>query len=151
MKSSDIHQLDMDADRALFEGELEGLILTCYENERPLSGLVGLMDWRFHGAISKYIRQGTITGKRGECTYVPVTKKMMTQHQKLFHLILVGLGENPASGKRDGVSEEILKQVHKNLSTLKLPRLGLSKKDFGNISEEFLAKNLKGVQLWLTQ
>lgn len=151
MRSSDIHLLDMDADRALFEGELEGLILTCYENERPLSGLVGLMDWRFHGAISEYIKQGTITGKRGECTYVPVTKKMMSKNQKLFHLILVGVGNSHTVGKRDGVSDEVFKIIHRNLSTLKLTRLGLSKKDFGNISEEALAKNLKGVQLWLTQ
>jgi hypothetical protein len=150
MKSSDIHILDMDADRALFEGELEGLVLTCYENERPLSGLVGLMDWRFNGAISDYIKQGTITGKRGECTYVPVTKKLMTKHQKLYHLILVGGGNNHSVGKRDGVSDETFKLVQKNLATLKLARLGLSKKDFGNISEDALAKNLKGVPLWLT-
>ncbi len=144
MGNHEFHTLDMDADRALFEGEIEGLIVTCYENERPLSGLAGLLDWRFHGAISRYIRNGVVTGKRGECVYLPITK-----NNRLFHLLLVGAGQSSNVGKRDGMGTETTKVLLKNLLSLKLPKLGLSKRDLGYTSEDVLAKNFKGVPLWI--
>jgi hypothetical protein len=136
--------LEIDADRALFEGKLSGLVLTCYENERPLRGLAGLMDWRFHGVISECLRAGAVTGRVGECAYVPVSR-----HGKTYHLLLAGAGVLPASGRRGSLPAETLKALTRNLNGLRLPSVGVSRSDFGDATPEYFAKNLKGVPLWI--
>src|SRR6478609_4308938 len=98
------HLLEMEPDHALFDGKIQGLVLTCYENERPLQGLAGLLDWRFEGALSRGVRAGLITGKPGECTYVPVAKG-----GRMFHLILAGGGHLVSEKKRGHLPAETLK------------------------------------------
>ena len=147
MRSIQLFQfLDMEAESALFDGKLQGLIVLCHENERPLQGLAGVLDWRFHGQISKYIRSNAISGKSGECVYLPVQK-----NNRLYHIILLGGGQTTEPGKRDSVPQETFEKLKKNLLNLRLEKMGLSQKDFGNLSEELLIKNLKGVPLWITR
>lgn len=134
--------LELDGDSALFEGKIQGIILTCHENERPLQGLAGLMDWRFEGALSRFIQAGFFSGKPGECVYVPVTKL-----GKTYHILLVGAGKTPFAGRRGQVPPESLKILKKNLSTLKLTKLGASRSDFGNVNTEFFSKHLGGADL----
>lgn len=102
------------------------------------------MDWRFQGAISEFIREGALTGKPGECAYIPFTRNGTT-----YHLILAGAGHSQSPGVRAVVPAETWRAVQKNLSLLKLERIGISRTDFGNVSEEFLSKNIKGVPLWI--
>ena len=42
------------------------LVLTLFEDERPLRGLNGLVDWRWDGKLSRSIMAGEFSGKMGE-------------------------------------------------------------------------------------
>lgn len=138
--------LHMEADRALFQGNIGSLIVTFYENERPLAGLSGLLDWRFHGAISSFISSGVFTGAIGQCVYLP-----MVAHNVTLHLLFVGAGSSGSYGKRGHVPAETMRILKKNLSSLKLPKTGISRSDFGNASDDYFATNLKEVPLWIVQ
>ncbi len=105
-------------------------------DERPLQGLAGLLDWRFQGAISRFLESGFLTGRSGEFAYLPIARAGST-----YHLLLVGADE------RGPVPAETLKTLKKNLSTLKLTQLGLSRGDWGDAPYYFFAKNLKGTGL----
>jgi hypothetical protein len=130
----------ISAEEAFIDHKVGALVATINENERPLLGLAGLLDWRFQGAISACLRAGAITGKVGECVYFPVTK-----NGKLFKLLLLGVGTHPT------VTAEILKPLQKNLTNLKLISVGVSRKDFGNPPEELFTKNFKGIPLRVTE
>jgi hypothetical protein len=133
-----------EVEKALFEGQVSGLAVTFYQNERPLYGLAGQLDWRFHGAISYHIRKGVISGAVGECVYFPFTRRGST-----YHIILTGGGLADHPGQRDALPIESLHALQKNLSSLGLTKIGISKADFGNITPELLTKHLKGVPLWI--
>ncbi|MCM2277557.1 MAG: hypothetical protein NDJ89_05725 [Oligoflexia bacterium] len=138
------HSLDIPAEQALFEGEVAGLVVTFHENERPLQGLAGLMDWRFQGALSRNLRSGAITGAPGECAYFPFTRHGIT-----YHLILAGAGSAHRPGERHLPPAETIQALKKNLASLKIPKVGISRRDFGNASEEFIARQFKEVDLWI--
>lgn len=135
-----------EIERALFDGRIQSVAVTAYQNERPFCGLAGLLDWRFHGAITKHILSGKITGKAGECVYLPMSRNGTT-----YHIILAGAGTTPSPGQRSTVPEETLQILKKNLISMRLPKIGISCSDFGYVTEDFFAKRLKGVPLWITQ
>ena len=136
---------DSVAEDALFSGEVSAIALTLYENERPPRGLAGILDWYCFGKISDSIRSGTLTGKLGECSYFPFTRKNQT-----YHLFFVGVGSPDQSGAPKTVPVKALEHLQKNLVSMKLKKVGISKSDFGGISEDHLTKHLKGVPLWIT-
>lgn len=133
-----------DVEKALFDGQIQGLAMTFYQNERPLCGLAGIMDWHFQGAISQCIQKGVITGKVGECVYFPLTRRGTT-----FHLVLAGAGHSSSPGQRDTVSSDTLHSLQKNLLSLGLSKIGVSKSDFGDVNSDYFTKHLKGVSLWI--
>lgn len=136
--------LEVEAEQALFEGKVQALAVAFYQNERPPRGLSGVLDWYFQGAISNYIRSGAISGRIGECTYFPFDRNGST-----FHIILAGAGIASYPGKRDQLPAQTLTTLQKNLASLRLEKIGISKADFGNVTSEFLAKHMKGVPLWI--
>ncbi|MGK5087544.1 hypothetical protein WDW86_08295 [Bdellovibrionota bacterium FG-2] len=131
--------IELDPITALENHAIDGLVATLYQNERPLFGLAGLLDWRFHGALSSYLRAGAMSGREGECIYIPFEK-----HGQVTHLIFLGCGSTKSSGTRSVPSPASLEILRKNLVSLALPKIGISKADFGNPSEPLL----KGVPLW---
>lgn len=135
---------DSSPDRALFEHTVDGLVVTCYQNERPLKGLAGLMDWRFHGGISSCLNTGIITGKVGECVYFPTSRNGRT-----YHLLLIGAGFSPQPGQRLEIPEEAVKAIGKNLKLLRLQKIGISRSDFGNVADTFFSRHLDGMPLWI--
>ena len=54
--------VDLPADR------LPGgaLVVPLFEDQRPLAGPVGVVDWRLDGALTRMILAGELTGKTGE-------------------------------------------------------------------------------------
>ncbi len=126
----------VDADQALFDGRVQGLVAVITPEERPLQGLAGLLDWRFQGALSRFLEKGFLTGATGECAYVPLTRAGTT-----YHVVLVGVDA------RGPVPVESAKQLKKNLASLKLNRLGLSRADWNGASDDYLSRNLKGAGL----
>ncbi len=124
-------------------GEVEGWVATFHENERPLLGLAGRLDWRFHGAISQYLKAGAISGKLGECAYLPVTLPLLPE--RTYHLILVGVGASQETPALTGaITGAMAQKLVKNLKSLGVKKLGISKSDFGDLSA------LKEIPLWVT-
>ena len=137
--------LNTTAERALIEGDFNCLVVTFYQNERPPSGLAGILDWYFQGALSYYLRSNAIKGEAGECVYLPLTR-----HGSTFHILLAGSGHSPQPGKRGAVPAATLHALKKNLLALHPPKVGISKSDFGNAGPEFFSKHFEGVPLWIT-
>lgn len=87
--------------RALLEGvddaagagprRVDLAILTFFEDERPLQGLGGLVDWRAGGSLSALLRSGFCTGAAGEAVLLPAGRTMPMER-----LVLVGLGPSRA-------------------------------------------------------
>lgn len=64
----------------------ETLCLFVGEDERPLTGLAGLADWRLSGGLSRLLREGLLQGTAGEALLTPARRMPFG---KLF---LFGLG-----------------------------------------------------------
>ncbi len=149
MSDADRHnKIELDPITALESQTLEGCVATLYQNERPLFGLAGLLDWRFQGALSSYLRSGAMSGREGECIYAP-----FQSHGRVTHVIFLGCGSNKASGARSVPSPACVALLRKNLATLTLPKIGISRADFGTPSESFFEENFpdhgKGAPLWV--
>ncbi len=134
-----------DPETLLFSGEVQGLILSCFENERPLQGLAGRMDWRLRGMLSQFLRAGSITGKAGECCYVPVQ-----WHDRTFHLFLAGGGHLEEGAARPELPAASLDKLRGNLASLKVGPLAASKADLGGMDAGTLKKKLAGVEVQFT-
>ncbi|MCC7440410.1 MAG: hypothetical protein IT285_02185 [Bdellovibrionales bacterium] len=143
-ESHSLEHLDLDADAALFQSRVRGVVAVCFQNERPLQGLAGLLDWRFQGLLSRYIRQGAASGRLGECVYLPVTR-----NEHLYHLLLVGGGSAPSPGVRPALGEEALAPLRKNLLSLRLDRVAVSRADLGGGDDSWFSRSLKGVPFCL--
>ncbi len=135
---------DQSPEEALFAGQIHGLVATFYQNERPPRGLAGRLDWYFHGAISRQLQNGAISGAAGECVYLPIQRNQAT-----YHLLLLGSGEVKSPGRRGEISQSNLLILKKNLSSLKWKTTGVSRADFGNLANHALENSLKGVHLWI--
>lgn len=161
---SETQILEWDAEKALLGGKVQGLVAHCYENERPLQGLAGLLDWRFEGLLTRGIRAGYITGQPGECVYLPVSRMGRT-----FHLLVVGGGVCPAPGKRTIPPALSLDALRRNLVSLRIKDFAFSRAELGLTraaaipgsagaadieasfaeARTFLAKQMKGIPLWV--
>lgn len=58
-----------------------------FEDERPLKGPAGLLDWRLNGAISREIINGRITGRFKETIIIPSNGRIQSPK-----VLLIGLG-----------------------------------------------------------
>ena len=62
-------------------------IVPCFEDERPLQGLAGYIDWRSCGMLSRLLRTGWCTGRAGESLLMPTRVGLPVER-----LVLIGLG-----------------------------------------------------------
>lgn len=113
-----------DLYRALFDGQIEGVVVATYANERPLAGAAGKLDWFLRGALTAAIRRGALTGKAGECVYIPYS------HQgRVLHVLTVGGGYSDEPGERKKIPSESMELLKKNILGLKLEKIGVSRSD----------------------
>lgn len=73
--------------RALDVLRCEAIALPFFEDERPLRGAAGLVDWRLCGRLSRLVVSGRVRGRRGERVLVPARPRLATEK-----LVLFGLG-----------------------------------------------------------
>lgn len=85
-------------------------VLACclFEDERPIRGVAGLLDWRMAARLSRHTICGDLTGARGEVVLVPGKPRIPFEK-----LLLFGLGS-----KEDFDEEVFLEVVHRMLDTL---------------------------------
>lgn len=82
----------------LFSGKLsklrsEVLVVSCFEDIRPLVGLAGEIDWLYGGIISGLMMQNKMTGRLGEVLLMASQNKL-----QVSKIILVGLGVRATYG-----------------------------------------------------
>lgn len=68
----------------------EALAMGFFTDERPLRGAAGLCDWRLCGRLSRLLKAGRLSGKRGETTIVPPAGARLP----FPRLMLFGLGDS---------------------------------------------------------
>jgi hypothetical protein len=83
-----VKRLDVD----LFAGPVQrapgdALLLLLPEEERPLRGDAGIVDWRLAGKISKLLSSGFCSGQFGEATLMPADARLAAGR-----VLLVGVG-----------------------------------------------------------
>ncbi|MBI3805748.1 MAG: hypothetical protein HY282_18505 [Nitrospirae bacterium] len=80
----------------IFSGKLttlhsEVLVVSCFEDIRPLRGLAGEVDWLYGGILSTLLMRGKVTGKLGEILLLATQQKMQVPK-----VVLAGLGPSAA-------------------------------------------------------
>jgi len=67
------------------------ILLPFFEDERPLRGPAGLIDWRLCGALSRLLAAGDLRGSFGEKGWTIAPSKLEAER-----LLLLGLGRSEA-------------------------------------------------------
>ncbi|MBI3554645.1 MAG: hypothetical protein HY074_00095 [Deltaproteobacteria bacterium] len=131
------------ADEVLLDSELPSLLVcSIFEDQRPLKGVAGALDWRLKGFLSRFVMNGHITGAHDEFVYVPI------KHQgDVRHLMLVGLGAE--RGRRQ--SEVMLANLAQRVCAMNFKRVAVSRSSFPFLDESRIKKALKGVEVEITQ
>lgn len=102
--------------RRLDELKSEALALAFFEDERPLRGALGLVDFRLCGQLSRLLVRGRARGAQGETVLVPTRPRL--PFEKLF---LFGAG--PADALDAARFEEVVEHM---LTTLDRARVRAS-------------------------
>jgi hypothetical protein len=102
---------------ALFVGSVvhapgETLLVPLPEDERPLGGDAGRIDWRLRGEISQRLVSGYITGKIGEATLLPGCAPL-----RASRILLLGVG--PCADLVDGAVERVMGEAARRLGELR--------------------------------
>jgi hypothetical protein len=66
---------------------VEALCLFVGEDQRPLEGLAGFVDWRLCGGLSRLLRQGFFTGKKDDKLLLPAEGRLSMER-----VFVVGVG-----------------------------------------------------------
>jgi hypothetical protein len=104
---------------AVDQADAEALCLFVAADERPLTGLAGLADWRLCGRLSRMLRSGIVTGSGGEALLTPPGSRL--SFQKLF---VFGLGDSASEDELAGrVADALKRLVHAGVrdAALQLP------------------------------
>ena len=72
--------------KALDRTHADLVVLTLFEDERPLRGLNGLVDWRWDGKLSRSIASGEFSGKMGERLLLTTDRYLSMQRMAVFGL-----------------------------------------------------------------
>lgn len=76
--------------------DVDALVLLIGEDERPLTGAAGLLDWRMCGWLSQQLLAGVFSGKAGE-------KVLTWPAGRVGVPAVVLLGVGPTAGVKDGL------------------------------------------------
>lgn len=84
----------------------ESLCLFVASDERPLTGLAGLADWRLSGKLSRLLRAGLLTGSAGEALLTQPGPRLGFKKMFLF-------GVGPAAQPEDKLTSYVLGALRK--------------------------------------
>jgi hypothetical protein len=80
---------------SVVEAPADTILALVPEDERPLRGDAGLIDWRLCGLVSEHLRTGYVTGQLGEAVLLPGDRPLSPAR-----ILLVGAGAGTARGGR---------------------------------------------------
>jgi len=97
--------------------DLSGEALACcvFEDEWPMLGLAGLVDWRLAGRLSALAKDGFLTGKAGEVMLLPVRPWLPFEK-----LLVLGLG--PHAAFDEGAARTATERLARTLEGLQVKR-----------------------------
>jgi hypothetical protein len=77
-------------------------VLACgiFEDERPVRGTAGLLDWRLAGQISRLMQTGFVVGTKGEVVMFPLRPKLPFDKALMFGL-----------GRREQFDDTVFREV----------------------------------------
>jgi hypothetical protein len=78
LSSADIDKVDTEA-----------IVLLFFNDEKPLKGAAGLIDWRMNGTISDLIFKDKINGREGESILIVPKKRIRGKK-----ILMIGLGDS---------------------------------------------------------
>jgi hypothetical protein len=131
------------AEEVLLGHEAEGELVICsiFEDQRPIKGVAGGLDWRLRGLISEFVKRGRIAGSRDEMVYLPI------RHQNgIRHLMIVGLGELHATSEDTGLFEKLAQAAGR----MNFRRVALSRSSFPFADDQKIRRAFKGIEVEFT-
>jgi Cytosol aminopeptidase family, N-terminal domain len=72
----------------------DALCISVFDDERPLRGVAGLVDWRMGGRLSRLLQSKRSTGASGESIMLPAGKKL-----PMTRIFWFGLGPSKGYGE----------------------------------------------------
>jgi Cytosol aminopeptidase family, N-terminal domain len=117
------HDIGLEALDAL-EG-IESLCLFVGEDERPLRGTSGYVDWRLCGRISRVLQEGFFTGAQNDALLLPAHGRF-----PLMRIFVIGMGRSrsltpDALGRALGKAAETLQKAQVHSVALEVPGEGV--------------------------
>lgn len=103
---------------------LVAFAVAMFQNERPLQGPIGELDWWLSQAFSRAIRAGVLQGKLGERSYVPVR-----HGDKSLHFLVLGQGFRSETGRHVENSKHFVSEVVRFRKQFGFQKIGLFKAD----------------------
>ena len=103
-------------------------VLTFFEDQRPLQGSTGLIDWRLNGRVSDMILQGRLGGHFAESLIMPSQGRLASDE-----ILLFGLGRHEAFSERE--MEKGFSQLIEKLCRLKSTQCVVS---FRELAKDFM-------------
>lgn len=123
--------------------ERDLVLVTVFEDERPLKGLAGFLDWRLCGALSQLMLDHHFDGKKGESLLMPSQGRVSPKE-----ILVLGLGQKE-NLKTESLPQQVqvllTKLLAKKSTSFCLSLSHLSEKSFDwRNSVRLLASSLSG-------
>ncbi len=99
--------------------ESELLITGFFQDERPLQGTAGWLDWRLNGRLSRFLLEKKLTGEWKERTLIPSQRRVSPKW-----IVLFGLGKVKAYSYL--TVRELVPSIHETIKHLKTTHIGIS-------------------------
>lgn len=111
------------------------LIIGFFENEKPLKGSSGWIDWRLNGILSRFLIEKKLTGEWKETTLIPSQGRISPNL-----ILLLGLGKVKEYSylrlrELSPYLLETLKKLEASMICLSLPYQGNTHVDCGKVAE----------------
>lgn len=128
------HEISLEALDAL--GDVDALCLFVAEEDRPLRGAAGFVDWRLCGALSRVLLEGFFRGTEGESLLLPGGGRIPMR--KIF---VVGIGSRRKF--EPAVLARILSNAAEMLQRAKVGSVALELPGEGALDDEARANALR--------
>src|SRR3989449_4620278 len=91
---------------AIDQAAAESLCLFVTSDERPLTGLAGLVDWRLTARLSRLVRGGQLTGEAGEAVLTSPGARLAVPEMFLFWVRPSGPEHDQPPGNLAGAARQ---------------------------------------------
>jgi hypothetical protein len=105
--------------RSLDKLRADVLLLSMFEDERPLRGVAGLVDWRTCGMLSRFLRREHVTGASGEIVLFPPGPKLGVERG-----LVMGLGA--VASYDENRFEAVIEEAAVHLRKLRLKTVAMA-------------------------